>query len=158
MTECRWSLVAVVIAMLTTAHSYAHDHRALFGEVGTPGRRSDIDRTVRVDMSDAMRFSPARVAATQGETIRFVVTNSGQLRHEFVLGTDEALSAHAQAMKRFPGMEHSEPNMISLAGGQSGELIWRFTGAGAVSFACLQAGHYDDGMRGVVEVTSATKR
>lgn len=42
--------------------------------------------------------------------------------------------------------------MITLAGGKTGEVIWQFTKAGKVDFACLQPGHYDAGMKGAVTV------
>ena len=49
-------------------------------------------------------------------------------------------------------MEHSDPNMITLGGSQSGEVVWQFTKAGKVDFACLQPGHFDAGMKGKVSV------
>jgi len=55
-------------------------------------------------------------------------------------------------MMKMPGMEHADDNMISVAPGQTGELVWRFSKAGKVDFACLQPGHYDAGMKGVVTV------
>jgi len=55
-------------------------------------------------------------------------------------------------MKKFPGMEHAEDNMVSVAPGQSGDVIWQFTQSGKVLFACLQPGHYDAGMKGFVAV------
>jgi uncharacterized cupredoxin-like copper-binding protein len=151
----RLAKIAVLVASLATASTIAraHDDHAPLAEVGEPGQESSVNRTLRVDMSDAMRFSPAAVSVSKGETIKFVVVNSGRLKHEFVIGTEKALNAHAQAMKKFPDMEHTNPNMISLAAGKSGEVIWRFTHAGVVSFACLQAGHYDAGMRGTIKVT-----
>jgi len=42
--------------------------------------------------------------------------------------------------------------MASLAPGESGQLIWKFTRAGTVTFACLQSGHLEAGMRGAVAV------
>jgi uncharacterized cupredoxin-like copper-binding protein len=51
-------------------------------------------------------------------------------------------------------MEHDEPNKISLAPGQQGEVIWTFTKAGAVDFACLHVGHFDAGMKGQVKVAA----
>lgn len=35
------------------------------------------------------------------------------------------------------------------------EVIWQFTKAGKVDFACLQPGHYDAGMKGAVTVAAA---
>jgi uncharacterized cupredoxin-like copper-binding protein len=37
-----------------------------------------------------------------GETIRFVLQNDGQLRHELVLGEPEALRRHAAMMQMMP--------------------------------------------------------
>ncbi|MBU6436564.1 MAG: hypothetical protein KGQ77_03475, partial [Betaproteobacteria bacterium] len=50
-----------------------------------------------------------------------------------------------------------EPNMVTVAPGQTGNVIWKFTRSGSVSFACLQPGHYDAGMKGAVQV-AATRR
>jgi uncharacterized cupredoxin-like copper-binding protein len=55
-------------------------------------------------------------------------------------------------MQAMPDMQHSGPNMASLAPGEHGELIWKFTRAGSVAFACLQSGHLEAGMRGSVAV------
>lgn len=123
--------------------------------IGKPGVATQVTRTVEIDMSDAMRFTPSQVAVRKGETIRFVVKNSGQLKHEFNLGTDKDLKAHYELMKKFPEMEHDEPNIASVAPGGTGEVIWQFTKAGKVSFACLHPGHYDAGMKGSVKVSTA---
>ena len=93
-------------------------------------------------------------SARQGETIRFSVKNSGKVKHEFVLGTDKELKAHYELMKKFPEMEHADPNMVSVAPGKTGEVIWQFTQVGKIDFACLQPGHYDAGMRGAVNVAA----
>ncbi|TAK72435.1 MAG: hypothetical protein EPO19_01795 [Betaproteobacteria bacterium] len=55
-------------------------------------------------------------------------------------------------MRKMTGMEHAEPNMVTLAPGESGELVWRFTKAGTFDFACLQPGHFEAGMMGKVLV------
>ena len=47
----------------------------------------------------------------------------------------------------------SKPGAVhSVAPGKIGEIVWRFTKAGNVDFACLQPGHYDAGMKGLVKV------
>ena len=137
-----------------------HSHMAGHGEaghdtVGVPGEAGKVTRTVNVDMTDTMRFIPANVTAKQGETIRFVVKNSGQLKHEFVLGSVAELKEHYEQMKKFPEMEHADANMVTVAAGKTGEVIWQFTKSGKVDFACLQPGHYEAGMKGVVEVAAA---
>lgn len=55
--------------------------------VGEPGKATQATRTVEVDMTDNMRFTPAEISVRQGETVRFVVKNSGAVKHELVLGT-----------------------------------------------------------------------
>ena len=67
----------------------------------------------------------------------------------------ETLDEHAEAMLRFPGMEHDEPYMAHVAPGQSGEMIWTFNRAGEFDFACLIAGHYQAGMVGTIRVSGA---
>lgn len=54
-------------------------------------------------------------------------------------------------------MEHADPNMVTLAGGKTGEIVWQFTKAGKVDFGCLQPGHYDAGMKGAVKVSKSSK-
>jgi putative spermidine/putrescine transport system substrate-binding protein len=120
--------------------------------IGQPGDPSQVSRTITMTMSDAMRFTPDRIEARKGETIRFVLRNEGRLRHEIVLGEPEALHRHAAMMQMMPDMQHSGPNMTSLAPGERGELIWKFTRTGSVTFACLQSGHLEAGMRGAVAV------
>ena len=120
--------------------------------IGQPGNRSQVSRTINVTMSDTMRFTPDRIEVKTGETVRFVLQNQGKLRHELVFGEPDALRRHAAMMQMMPDMQHSGPNMASLAPGERGELIWKFTRAGSVAFACLQSGHLEAGMRGAVAV------
>ena len=48
--------------------------------------------------------------------------------------------------------------MVTLAGGKTGVVLWRFSKAGPVAFACLEAGHFDAGMKGAVDVVSRPVR
>jgi uncharacterized cupredoxin-like copper-binding protein len=134
------------------AGQHAGGHGDEASAIGEPGKAGAVTRTVRVDMTDAMRFTPASIAVKQGETIRFVVANSGKVKHEMVLGTQKELKEHYEVMKKHPEMEHDEPSMVTVAPGKTGEMIWRFTRSGQVDFACLQPGHYDAGMKGLVKV------
>jgi uncharacterized cupredoxin-like copper-binding protein len=137
------------------AHAEGHEHGHDDTDViGVAGQADKVTRTINVDMTDAMRFNPSSVSVRQGETIRFVVNNSGHVKHELVLGTEAALKEHYELMKKFPEMEHADPNQITVAPGQTGEVIWQFTQAGQVDFACLQPGHYDAGMKGIVRVAA----
>ena len=120
-----------------------------FGREGDPKK---VVRTIKLDMADTMRFSPSDVTIKRGQTVRFVVHNSGKVLHEMVLGTVDALKEHAELMKKFPEMEHSDPNMAHVKPGTTGQIVWQFNQAGEFQFACLQPGHYEAGMVGKVTV------
>ena len=119
---------------------------------GKPVDPDKAKRHIWVDMSDAMRFSPATLEVKRGESIKFVVQNSGRLMHEMVIGTKKDLEEHAALMRKFPEMEHDEPNMVHVAPGKTGEIGWQFTKPGEFHFACLIPGHYEAGMVGKVIV------
>lgn len=144
-------LATAGVTFASGSHSGGHDADT----IGKPGVASKVTRTINVDMSDAMRFSPTDINVKQGETIRFVVKNSGKLSHEFALGTTADLKAHNEVMKKNPEMEHAEDNMVTVKPGQSGEVLWKFTKATKVDFACLHVGHFDAGMKGSIAVASA---
>ena len=153
----------IAIGSVAFAHGdEAHDkkagassHEGHASALGKPGDAKKVSRTVEITMSDAMRFLPASVAVKRNETIRFVLKNEGKLKHEMVLGTIQELKEHAALMLKFPEMEHADPNQASVEAGKTGELIWQFTKAGTFDFACLQAGHYEAGMKGQVMVAGA---
>lgn len=151
--------VAALALVLSGAAFAAGDHghgghapSAAAAPIGTPGDPAQVTRTIDVDMSDAMRFTPASIDVKAGETVRLNVRNSGKIRHELVLGTDADLKAHYAMMMKDPGMRHEEPNAVSLEAGKSGGIVWRFDKAGTVSFGCLEPGHYAAGMKGSVSV------
>lgn len=153
--------IAALFALASSGASAGGTHAGGHGHgeaIGRPGVAAKATRTVNVDMTDGMRFNPSSIDVKQGETVRFVVTNSGKLKHELVLGTEKELKEHYEVMKKNPEMEHADPNMVSLAGGKTGEIVWQFTKAGKVDFACLQPGHYDAGMKGAVNVSKAAKK
>ena len=128
-----------------------------------------VSRSVAVQMDDQMRFTPGEIAVQAGETIRFVVHNAGRTTHEMVLGSDEAIHTHthAQAMKQAAAQGNASTNAhdsahnhgtgaaITVAAGQTGELVVTFAQATTLQMACLIPGHYEAGMRGAVTVSTA---
>ena len=157
-----FAMTLVAVAGLAVAHNgedhgkkpgaSQEDHAAALGKPGDPKK---VSRSVEITMSDAMRFSPSSVAVKRNQTIRFVLKNEGKLKHEMVLGTIKELKQHAALMLKFPQMEHADANQASVDAGKTGELVWQFTKAGTFDFACLQAGHYEAGMKGQVVVAGA---
>lgn len=164
--SARKSILAAIAALgafATTPLAFAHGeetHSARkfdasrveampFGQEGDPKKAT---RTITVDMSDSMRFTPASIHVKRGETVRIVSRNKGQVLHEMVIGTPEELRKHAEEMKKNPGMEHDEAYMAHVKPGQSGAIVWQFTQPGEFQFACLLPGHFEAGMVGKVIV------
>jgi uncharacterized cupredoxin-like copper-binding protein len=158
-------LAAAALGLGITGPARAHgngDHTKKPGPVskeqkpwGVAGDAQAVRRTVDVTMGDHMRFTPERIAVRLGETLRIRVRNTGQVMHEFVIGTPAENAKHAELMLKFPNMEHDEPYMAHVAPGQTGEIVWTFNRAGTFEFACLIAGHYQAGMVGTVVVAPA---
>ena len=158
--EMRLALIACALALNTSAalaagtHSGGHGHEAMM--VGEAGNAADVSRTIEIAMLEkddgSMVFEPALLSVTEGETIRFVVKNAGEIEHEFVLDHHEKMMEHKALMEKFPEMEHDDPNAKRLRPGASGEILWRFTRAGEFDFSCLIPGHREAGMFGTVVV------
>lgn len=149
------ALMAIALSSSAFAggnHAGGHGHDDEETAIGKPGVAARVNRTITIEMNDSMRYTPADVQVKQGETVRFVVKNVGKVKHELSLGTQQELMEHLEQMKKFPDMEHDEPSKVTLAPGKQGEIIWQFTKAGTVNFACLMPGHYEAGMKGAVKV------
>jgi uncharacterized cupredoxin-like copper-binding protein len=163
------SVVLSLLATLTGGAVFAHGDKAHkkkqqapvtaeekpFGRAGDP---SQVDRTLTLDMKDEMRFIPATLEVRQGETIKFVVRNTGKIMHELVIGTLQDLQEHAALMKKFPDMEHDEPYMAHVKPGTTGEIVWQFSREGQFHYACLIAGHFEAGMIGKIAVADGSSK
>lgn len=163
MKTLTFAFIAALIAGASTfavAHSDAA-HAKKSGPVkkeqkewGIAGDAKAVTRTITFNMSDNMRFTPDKIDVKQGDTIKFVIKNTGKVMHEMVIGTKKELDEHAALMVKFPGMEHEEPYMAHVGPGKTGEIIWTFNKPGTFDFACLIAGHYQAGMVGKVTVAA----
>ena len=144
------ALAASGAAFASGSHTGGHDGDET--AIGKPGVAAKASRTITIEMSDNMRYTPSNIQVKQGETVRFIVKNAGQVKHELSLGTEKELLEHLEQMKKFPDMEHDEPSKVTLQPGKQGDIVWQFTKAGAVNFACLMPGHYEAGMKGAIKV------
>lgn len=148
--------MAVLPAMAHESHAHSGKSVPLAKEQkewGIAGDAAAVRRTIRITMSDTMRFTPDRVQVPQGEVVRFVVTNAGKMMHEMVIGTRKELDEHAALMEKFPAMAHDEAYMAHVPAAHRSELVWNFNRAGEFEFACLIPGHYQAGMIGRIKVT-----
>src|SRR5258708_20892265 len=131
---------------------HAHDDTFSSGE---PGKAKKPARLVPGTMTEAdgkMLFTPSGIAIKKDEQVKFMLRNSGELDHEFVLASTGENLKHAEAMQKNPDMEHDDMNAKRLAPKQTGEMVWKFSNAGEFEYSCLIPGHREAGMIGTVIV------
>ena len=155
---------ALLLSATVAFASPGHGNGPAYGQAG---HEAEVDRVIEVSM-DEMTFSPARIEVREGETVKFVVRNDGRIVHEFNLGTKETWNSHRGEMQTMvkmgmmnmrqikhekmeaAGMMHDDPNSVLLEPGQTAEVIWTFSEATQMGFACNVPGHRAAGMVGEV--------
>ena len=132
----------------------AHEDHGHFsaGEPGDPKKPARVIKVKMFEDGKKMLYEPALIEVRLGEQVRFVLENSGDEDHEFVLATVAENKKHGEMMKKFPDMEHDDPNAKRVMTYGSGDLVWKFTKRGELEFACLIPGHYEAGMHGKIFV------
>ena len=136
--------------------------------IGEIGKLSEVNKTIEIKMYDNY-FEPKEIKIKKNETIRFLITNYGELVHEFNIATREMHLNHQDEMmkmmeygillgdkidkqkmkelsKKDHSLAHSHKNSLLLEPNQSGELIWKFSKDIVLEAACNVPGHYDSGM------------
>lgn len=170
------STIAAVVLFITpleafAAGSHGHGHASKTGEAGSA---SDVTSTIHITMGDNF-YEPLDINVKEGETVRFIVKNTGDFVHEFNIATGEMHRAHAPEMMMMVehgvlepdrinwdaakkmqasmghGM-HDEPNSVLLEPGKTGEIIWTFSNRAKLEFACNIPGHYESGMVGNIKL------
>lgn len=138
-------------AVKDTHHAHEGTHGHGDTAAGRPGDPKNISRTIKVTALD-IKYDKPKIQIKAGETIEFVVTNTGKLRHEFMIGDAEEQKEHAEMMKQMPDMVHEDANTLTLEPGETKRLVWQFTKTGSLEVACHIPGHYEAGMRSKVLV------
>ena len=126
---------------------HSHDHGVPPAQVVTSSMKE-----VRIEVDDTMRFSPTTWEAQAGEPIRIILVNKGKVDHELVIGSEKEIMAHAKEMASPGAKGHHHANEISAKPGQQAELVWTFKKPGQYAMACFEPGHYEAGMKGVINV------
>lgn len=131
-----------------------HDHGAVTASaptsVAAPSAPAGV-RNMVIEVDDAKRITPANWQAQEGETVRLIVVNTGQTRHELVVGPAQEVAAHADSMTSLG--HHGHDNAITVEPGQTASLLYTFGKSGEWGVACLEPGHYASGMKGAVAVS-----
>lgn len=121
-------------------------------------------RTVEIEMRD-IAFSSDEVPVEAGETVQFVFHNRGAVKHDAFIGDEAAQDEHEMEMRDAgagagdSGMDMGGGNGgdageggITVEPGDTGELTYTFSEGEELLIGCHQAGHYEAGMKIMVDV------
>ncbi|KJZ30204.1 copper oxidase [Paracoccus sp. S4493] len=147
--------IAFFPALALAAGKHEGGHENPMGMPATDGDMQTVEVSMRETEEGAMIFEPGELSFAPGETVRLVITNNGELEHEFVMDSVKTNAEHKEVMAKFPEMEHDDPNAVRLQPGETGEILWTFGESGEFEFACLIPGHYEAGMHGPLNVTES---
>lgn len=112
-----------------------------------PASASPTITTVRIGIHYSA-FSLAAIDVDPGETVRFVVSNSDPIDHEFIIGDQAVQIAHERGTEAF---HPPRPGEITIPAGETVETTYTFDAQDLI-FGCHLPGHYAYGMRGVISV------
>jgi uncharacterized cupredoxin-like copper-binding protein len=133
-------------------HAPGHFENGMFGFVNVVPTSpwlgtQNHPRMIVLRMDDHLEFVPSEVSVTPGETILFVLANVGSsLTHEFQVGPADRVALDQADGQIVIEVDKIEPLHIDF-------LTYTFGGVGPYAFACHEPGHYEAGMKGIVDVT-----
>lgn len=119
-------------------------------DIGQKGDANTISREVDIIITDNLKYDPNHIIVRQNETIKFNIVNNSLVKQDWSLG--DANELRQLATQKVLDPETLINPLLMLEPGEKGEVIWRFTRAGSVDFASLQAGYYGAGLVGRVIV------
>ena len=163
-------IIYFIFALLICSVSFADKNR----KIGSKGKSSDVSRTIKVKMYDNY-YEPNSFNIKKGETIKFEVSNLGELVHEFNIANAMMHLKHQPEMEKMveneillgdkidkdqmhkmaamdKSMGHSHSNSVLLAPKEKGIIIWKFENAVDIEIACNVPGHYQAGMIAAVNL------
>ena len=143
-------------------------------KIGSKGNENEVSRVIKVIMYDNYD-EPNSFQVKAGETIKFEVTNAGELVHEINIANKMMHMKHQPEMQKMveseillfdsidknkmkkmakidKSMAHSHSNSVLLEPKQKGEIIWKFNNAANIEIACNVPGHYQAGMIAPVNI------
>jgi uncharacterized cupredoxin-like copper-binding protein len=142
-------LPATAGLVLSACGSSAHDGMDM-------GSSASPNRTVNVQMTD-LAFSTATISVKAGETVKFVFQNNGKVRHDAFIGDTAAQVQHGMEMRSGPGSmpahDMNGSDGVTVQPGTTGELTMTFDKAGPLELGCHEPGHYEAGMKAMVDVS-----
>jgi len=160
----------VPLMMFGASAVFADPDHGAAPNIGQAGDVTHIDQVITVDMGE-MYFDPDKYTFERGETVKFLLENTGRAVHEFAIGTEEMQKSHEKEMKTLwregmmtarvlrhdrmleAGMMHVDANARLLEPDETSELIWTFSGEqDELIIACNVPGHRAAGMEATVNI------
>lgn len=149
----RYRALAPVLALAFAACSNAGSAPSPTApSASSPASTNPGATRVEVKLTDALRMEPGEMTVKAGQTLTFVVTNTGAIEHQFYLGDEAAQAAEEQMMQSGPMGDTAQG--IIVKPGETKELTYTFQVAGKTFAGCHFMGHYPAGMKVVITVTS----
>jgi len=112
--------------------------------LGTPAK----PRMIVMRMDDHLEFVPSEVSVTPGETILFVLPNVGSaLTHEFQIGPADRVALDQADGQIVVEIDKIGPYHVEY-------MTYTFGSVGPYAFACHEPGHYEAGMKGIIDLAS----
>ena len=135
----------VLVLGLSAHNSFADAGHKDASKIGKPGKANEVTRTINVKMFDSY-YEPKSLSIKEGETVRFVVHNAGELVHEFNIATHEMHMAHAPEMMKMMESGVLEADRINRDAGKamSGSMGNSSMGKGAMGHGSMMSGMHDD--------------
>ena len=133
-------------------HAPGHYQRGMLGYIQVVGSdvpsvgTTKVPRIAPITMTDDLKFDPATEPVAPGETVSFILINSGTVKHEFQVGPEAGVAADKVDGK-------TVVEIAEIDGGHVAESTYTFPATGAYAFACHVPGHYEAGMKGTVDLT-----
>ena len=133
-------------------HAPGHFENGMFGFVNVVPKQPWLGTTTKprmvvIRMDDHLEFVPSEISATPGETILFVLPNVGaNVTHEFQVGPADRVALDQVDGQIVKEADKIEPGHVDF-------LTYTFGSVGPYAFACHEPGHYEAGMKGIIDLT-----
>jgi uncharacterized cupredoxin-like copper-binding protein len=113
---------------------------------------ASASRTVHITIHFS-HFDLESLSVHPGETVRFVITNTDPIDHEFIVGDEAVQVRHENGTEPSHGLR---PGEVSVPAGTTQETTYTFPATPVpIEFACHLPGHYAYGMHGPISITSS---